>query len=65
MLYYFLIRHAGATYTSLVTFLLPVSGVLWGMLLLGEHLPWRALAALVLILAGIGLTSGRGRRRSE
>ena len=59
MLYYFLIRHAGVTYTSLVTFLLPVSGVLWGMFLLGEKLPWRALLALVLILAGIWLTSGR------
>ena len=57
LLYYYLIKNAGATYTSLVTYLLPVAGVVWGVSLLGERLEWRALLAMALILIGIACTS--------
>ena len=59
LLYYYLIKNAGATYTSLVTYLLPVMGVIWGVSLLGEGLQWRALLAMALILIGIACTSGK------
>ncbi len=59
LLYYYLIKNAGATYTSLVTYLLPVMGVVWGVSLLGEQVQWRALLAMALILIGIACTSGR------
>ncbi len=59
LLYYYLIKNAGATYTSLVTYLLPVMGVIWGVSLLGEGVHWRALLAMALILIGIACTSGK------
>ena len=52
LLYYWLVRHAGATYTSLVTFLLPPMGVFWGALILDERIEWlQAVGALVIIFS--------------
>ncbi len=65
LLYYYLIKHAGATYTSLVTYLLPVTGVVWGVVLLAERLPWRALFAMALILIGIAFATGKYRLRFQ
>jgi drug/metabolite transporter (DMT)-like permease len=60
VLYYWLIEHTGATRTSLVTFILPIAGVMWGALLLHEPFEWEALAGLALIMAGIGLVNRSG-----
>jgi drug/metabolite transporter (DMT)-like permease len=59
LLYFYLLSHIGATNTSLVTYLVPLTGVFWGAVVLEEQLHWRAFAALGLILAGIAGTSGR------
>lgn len=53
LLYYWLLRHVGATQTALVTYLMPFMGVLWGALVLNERLGWNALLALLLILLGV------------
>lgn len=58
LLYFWLIRHVGATRTSLVTYLLPCTALIWGALLLGEHVSWNALAGLLLVLLGTMLTNG-------
>ena len=52
LLYFRLIADVGMTRALTVAFLIPVFGVLWGMLFLGESLPAGALAGGVLILAG-------------
>lgn len=57
ILYYWLIEHTGATRTSLVTFIIPITGVMWGALLLGERIEWEAVVGLTLIIAGVGLVS--------
>ena len=57
VLYYWLVEHTGATRTALVTYLIPITGVLWGGLLLNESLKWDAVVGLVLIIAGIGLVN--------
>jgi drug/metabolite transporter (DMT)-like permease len=57
LLYYWLIEHTGATRTSLVTYLIPITGVLWGALLLNEPLRLDALIGLALIIAGVGLVN--------
>ncbi len=57
VLYYWLIEHTGATRTSLVTYLIPITGVMWGALLLNEPVEWEALVGLALIIAGIGLVN--------
>jgi drug/metabolite transporter (DMT)-like permease len=51
-LYFRLIADLGATRALTVTYLIPLLGVFWGWLFLGETLPAAALAGGVLILAG-------------
>lgn len=52
LLYFRLIADIGATRALTVTYLIPLFGVLWGRLFLGESLPPSALAGGVLILGG-------------
>lgn len=58
LLYFHLIRSVGPTRTMSVTFLVPVFGVLWGGLFLGEAVRAGTLVGLGIILAGIVLVSG-------
>jgi len=55
LLYFGLLKREGAVFTSLVTYIVPVFGVFWGWLVLGERLPWRAFVALAIILCGVAL----------
>ena len=59
VLYYYLLNTLGATRASAVTFLLPVTAVFWGFLLLHEAVPWTTLLGMAVILAGIFLTNRR------
>jgi drug/metabolite transporter (DMT)-like permease len=59
LLYYYLLPKIGSTNLSLVTYLIPITGVFWGALLLGERLHWSAFLALGLILAGISGVNNR------
>ncbi|MHB1317787.1 MAG: DMT family transporter [Anaerolineae bacterium] len=62
LIYYRLIRQAGATFTSLVTYISPPFGVFWGRLILDEPITWNVLAALGLILVGLLLVRLPPRR---
>lgn len=69
LIFFRLLARAGATNVGLVTFLIPVSAILFGVLLLGETLEPRHLAGMALIAAGLMLIDGRpaaaiGRRFS-
>ena len=57
VLYFRLIADVGATRALTVTYLIPLFGVLWGWLFLGEALPAAALAGGALILAGTVLVT--------
>jgi drug/metabolite transporter (DMT)-like permease len=57
VLYFRLIADVGATRALTVTYLIPLFGVLWGWLFLGEALPASALAGGALILAGTVLVT--------
>jgi drug/metabolite transporter (DMT)-like permease len=57
LLYFRLIADVGATRALTVTYLIPLFGVLWGWLFLGETLPAAALAGGALILAGTALVT--------
>jgi len=57
LLYFRLIADVGATSALTVTYLIPLFGVLWGWLFLGEALPASALGGGVLILAGTVLVT--------
>ena len=57
LLYFRLIADIGATRALTVTYLIPLFGIFWGWLFLGETLPASALAGGVLILAGTVLVT--------
>ena len=58
LLYFRLIRRIGPVQASSVTFLLPVTASLWGVLLLGETVTAQMIAGGAIILAGTALALG-------
>jgi drug/metabolite transporter (DMT)-like permease len=58
---YRVLRTDGAARVSLVTYLLPVTALFYGVTLLGEPLTWEELAGMTLILGGVALGSGAVR----
>ena len=63
VLYFRLIARAGPSTAMAVTYLIPVFGVSWGALLLGERLGADALLGGVLVLAGVALSTWTPRAR--
>jgi drug/metabolite transporter (DMT)-like permease len=59
LIYFRLIGRAGATNALLVTFLVPVSAILLGLLLLNETLDARQLAGMTAIFIGLAAIDGR------
>jgi drug/metabolite transporter (DMT)-like permease len=58
-IYFRLIARAGATNAMLVTFLVPVSAILMGIVLLNESLSGRQLAGMAVIFIGVAAIDGR------
>lgn len=54
-----IITTAGSIFMSLVTYMVPIWAIIFGVSLLGESLPTTLYIALALILAGIGLSQWR------
>lgn len=60
--YVAIVGRAGPVFASLVAYLVTISGVAWGLILLDEdHSPW-FWAALALMLAGMTLVQPKGRQ---
>lgn len=58
LLYFRLIGEIGAASALTVTFLIPLFGVLWGVLFLDERIGWHTLAGCFAILVGTALVTG-------
>lgn len=58
LLYFRLIADIGAAPALTVTFLIPVFGILWGTVFLGEHVGWHTLVGSLIILIGTALVTG-------
>lgn len=58
LLYYHLIATIGAPSTMTVGYLIPLWGVFWGWLFLGERIGWNTLLGAGLILTGTALVTG-------
>ena len=69
LLYFRLIADLGAASALTVTFLIPVFGVLWGSVFLGERVGWYTLVGSSIVIVGTALVTGfdartlGGRRR--
>ena len=59
ILYFRILQVAGATNVALVTFLVPVSAIVLGTLILGEILRHEHVAGMILIAAGLAIIDGR------
>lgn len=59
LLYFRLVADVGPTRALTVTFLIPVFGMLWGALLLGEAITPTMVGGCALILLGVGLISAQ------
>ena len=62
LIYFRVIGRAGATNALLVTFLVPVSAILLGIVLLGERLETHQIAGMAAIFLGILAIDGRPAR---
>lgn len=58
ILYYYLLENAGATYVSMVAYVIPVFGVILGVLLLNEPLTREMVVGCGLILFGVMIVNG-------
>ena len=65
VIYFRLISQVGPTKTLTVTFLIPAFGLFWGWLFLEEAIGWSMVAGCLLILLGVGLTTGVVAGRSR
>ncbi|HEY9700513.1 MAG TPA: DMT family transporter [Trichocoleus sp.] len=63
-LYFSILGRVGATYVSLVTFLVPISALLLGILILGERLALNSIVGMALIFAGLAAIDGRFFRKA-
>ena len=59
LIYFRLLKTAGATNVLLVTYLIPVSAILLGWLVLDEQLDWTMIGGMIIIYAGLILIDGR------
>jgi drug/metabolite transporter (DMT)-like permease len=57
LLYFYLIESVGPTKTLSVTFLIPIFGIVWGMIFLQEKLTFGMIIGLVIILSSVFLIS--------
>lgn len=58
LLYFRLIADIGATSALTVTFLVPVFGVLWGVIFLDEIVGWHTLIGSIVVISGTALVTG-------
>lgn len=63
ILYFRILASAGASNAALVTFLVPVSAILLGILFLGEHLETKHVVGMAMIGAGLAAIDGRPLKR--
>lgn len=58
VVFYRIIERMSASYASMVTYLVPIFGVILGVLVLSERLHWTAYAGCALILVGVMIVNG-------
>jgi len=65
VLYFKTLERTSPTNLLLVTFLIPLSAVVLGVVVLKETLHWNAFLGMALIFAGLGVVDGRFLRKSQ
>ncbi|MBC7534561.1 MAG: DMT family transporter [Ferruginibacter sp.] len=60
VIFYMLIKRAGAVFSSMVTYAIPLVAIIWGVIY-GEKIGWKQVASLVIILAGVWVANKKGK----
>jgi len=53
LLRFYILKHNGLVFQSQVAYLIPIFGVIFGVLVLNEQITWKVFASLVVIMSGI------------
>ncbi len=64
VIFYMLIKRAGAVFASMVTYGIPVVAFAWGIIY-GEQVGWKEAACMFIILIGVYLANKKGRLLKE
>lgn len=62
IIYYYLIQKASPEFASMVTYLVPVSAILWGYTFLHEEIHWNLVGGLLFILGGVYLANRKPKQ---
>lgn len=61
LLYYFLVKKGSPEFASLVTYIVPVSAIIWGAVILKESIHLSIFTGLVIIFAGVYISSKKSK----
>ena len=61
VIFYMLIKRAGAVFSSMVTYGIPFVAIMWGIIY-GEKIGWKQLLSLLIILAGVYIANKKIRK---
>jgi drug/metabolite transporter (DMT)-like permease len=64
ILYYYLVKAGSAEFASLVTYLVPVSAIIWGALILNEAIHLSMIIGLLIIFSGVYISSLKFKQKS-
>jgi len=64
LIYFYIIALRGAGFFSFINFLIPIMGVIWGAVFLGEEVTMQAVVALMIILGGLFIANSQLKVRS-
>ncbi|GLB60377.1 DMT family transporter [Cytobacillus sp. NCCP-133] len=62
LLYYYLVKEGSPEFASLVTYIVPASAIIWGAMLLNEQIHLSMIVGLIIIFAGVYVTSKKERQ---
>lgn len=66
LFYYYMVKEGSAEFASLVTYIVPITAMLWGYLLLGEGISPHMILGLLFVFAGVYLSSAKmAKKRSS
>lgn len=60
VIFYMLVKRAGAIFASMVTYGIPVVAIIWGIIY-KEEIGWKQILCLILILAGVYVANRKGK----
>ncbi len=65
LFYYYMVKEGGAEFASLVTYIVPITAMLWGYLLLSENISANMISGLLFVFSGVYLSTVSRRKSIE